>query len=67
MKDEDGGVKNLRPLSAADVEPEVSEEELNEILKKVDKEATFRKLSGYQHRIVFWVAVGFSIFQLYTG
>jgi TRAP transporter 4TM/12TM fusion protein len=50
-----------------DMEPVVTEEELNEILKKVDKESTYRNLGGYQRRIVFWVAVGFSLFQVYTG
>jgi TRAP transporter 4TM/12TM fusion protein len=67
LKDRDEGEKDLKPVFAGDDKPEVSEDELNEILKKVDKEATFRKLSGFQHRIVFLVAVAFSLFQLYTG
>ena len=50
-----------------DVEPEVTEEEITEILKKVDKESTFRRLIGYQHWIVYAIAVAFSLFQLYTG
>jgi TRAP transporter 4TM/12TM fusion protein len=49
------------------IENEVSEEEIAEILKKVDKESTYRRLLGYQHWIVYAIAVGFSCFQLYTG
>lgn len=50
-----------------EAEPVVSEAELDEILKKVDKESTFRRLGGVQRQIVFLVAVGFSLFQVYTG
>ncbi|MBI4537731.1 MAG: TRAP transporter permease [candidate division NC10 bacterium] len=46
---------------------DVTEEELAKLLRKVDKESTFRKLTGYQFRIVYWLAVAFSCFQLYTG
>jgi TRAP transporter 4TM/12TM fusion protein len=46
---------------------DVTEEELTSILAKVDKESTFRRLTGYQFRIVYWIAVAFSCFQLYTG
>jgi TRAP-type uncharacterized transport system fused permease subunit len=51
----------------SDIKSDVTEEELTKLLAKVDKESTFRKLSGYQYRIVYWIAVAFSIFQLYTG
>lgn len=51
----------------SEVEPEVSEKELTELLKKVDKESAFRNLTGYRYRIVFWVAVAFSCFQFYTA
>ena len=54
-------------LLEGDVEPEVTEEEITEMLKKVDKESTFRRLMGYQHWIVYAIAVAFSLFQLYTG
>ncbi len=50
-----------------DVEEEVSKEELEEILKKVDKEMTARKLTGVSRWIVYVIGVGFSIFQLYTA
>jgi TRAP transporter 4TM/12TM fusion protein len=54
-------------ISAEDVKPEVSEEELTKLLAKVDKESTFRKLGGYQYQVVFWIAVAWSCFQLYTA
>jgi len=54
-------------LLEGDVEPEVTQEEITEMLKKVDKESTFRRLMGYQHWIVYAIAVAFSLFQLYTG
>jgi TRAP transporter 4TM/12TM fusion protein len=54
-------------IRAADFKPEVTEEEITAILKKVDKESTFRKLSGISYQIVYWIAVGWSIFQLYTA
>jgi TRAP transporter 4TM/12TM fusion protein len=54
-------------IRAADFKPEVTDEEIAAILKKVDKESTFRKLTGFSHRLVFWIAVGWSCFQLYTA
>lgn len=52
---------------ATEAKPEVSQEEIAEILKKVDKESTARKLTGIQHWIVYVIAVGFSCFQVYTA
>ncbi|MFB3819887.1 MAG: TRAP transporter permease, partial [Candidatus Methylomirabilales bacterium] len=46
---------------------DVTEEELTRLLAKVDKESTFRKLTGVHYRVVYWLAVAFSVFQLYTG
>ncbi|MBP1714943.1 MAG: transporter, fusion protein, partial [Deltaproteobacteria bacterium] len=54
-------------IRADDFKPEVTEEEITAILKKVDKESTFRKLSGISYWIVYWIAVGWSCFQLYTA
>jgi TRAP transporter 4TM/12TM fusion protein len=54
-------------IRAEEFKSEVSEEEIQEIMKKVDKESTFRKLTGYSSRIVYIIAVGFSCFQLYTA
>ena len=48
-------------------EPEVSEAELEALMKKVDKEARFRKLTGFQGQLVFCLAVCFSLFHVYTG
>lgn len=55
------------PTRTSDVPSDVTEEELARILAKVDKESTFRKLTGYQYWLVYWIAVAFSCFQLYTG
>ena len=52
---------------ATEAKPEVSQEEIAEILKKVDKESTARKLRGIQHWIVYVIAVGLSCFQVYTA
>jgi len=52
---------------AAEARTEVTREEIAEILKKVDKESTARKLKGVQHWIVYVLAVGFSCFQVYTA
>lgn len=48
-------------------EPEISQSELEELLKKVDKESTFRKLEGFQYKLVYLIAVLFSCYHLYTG
>ncbi len=64
-QEDSAGLKKTTGVEGA--EPEVTEEELHEILKKVDRESTFRKLGGYQRQIVFCVAVAFSVFQVYTG
>ena len=55
-----------KPL-AQDADLEVSEKEIEELMKKVDKESRFRRLEGWQQKMVFWIAVAFSSFHLYTG
>ncbi len=45
----------------------VSKEELEKILKKVDKEASARKLTGSSRWIVYVIGVSWSIFQVYTA
>jgi TRAP transporter 4TM/12TM fusion protein len=45
----------------------VSREDIEEILKKVDKESTARKLIGYARWIVYIIGVSWSIFQVYTA
>src|SRR5512136_176755 len=45
----------------------VSKEDIEEILKQVDKEATARKLTGIPHWIVYLIGVSWSIFQVYTA
>lgn len=46
---------------------QAKEVDLDEIMAKFDKESNYRKLSGFQYRIVFVIAVLFSLFQLYTA
>lgn len=53
--------------AAGQITDEVSQQELEDLLKKVDKESTFRKLEGFQYKLVFWLAIAFSFFHLYTG
>jgi TRAP transporter 4TM/12TM fusion protein len=64
-KDQPKGQPEATRMS--DIKSDVTEEELTQLLAKVDKESTFRKLTGYQYRIVYWIAVAFSVFQVYTG
>jgi TRAP transporter 4TM/12TM fusion protein len=45
----------------------VSKEEIEKILKQVDKEAAARKLTGAPHWIVYVIGVSWSIFQVYTA
>ena len=45
----------------------VSKEAIEEILKKVDKEASVRKLIGASRWIVYLIGVSWSIFQVYTA
>jgi TRAP transporter 4TM/12TM fusion protein len=59
--------EKLMVFRATEAKPEVTQEEIAEILKKVDKESTARKLTGIQHWIVYVIAVGFSCFQVYTA
>jgi TRAP transporter 4TM/12TM fusion protein len=70
--DRDRQEANEQPLtegmgSTGDIIPEVSQEEMEALLKKVDKESTFRKLIGFDHWLVFWIAVAFSCFHVYTA
>ncbi len=57
----------VHPPNIKETAPEVSQDELDEILKKVDRESTFRKLAGFDYWLVFWIAVAFSCFHVYTG
>ena len=45
----------------------ISEETVDEILKKVDAESRTRKLTPLQEKIVAVIAVAFTLFQLYTA
>jgi TRAP transporter 4TM/12TM fusion protein len=59
--------KESKVFLASEAKPEVTKEEINEILKKVDKESTVRKLTGIPHWIVYVIGIGFSCFQVYTA
>jgi TRAP transporter 4TM/12TM fusion protein len=50
-----------------EVDDAITPEELEEILKKVDREAGARKLIGIPHAIVYLIGVVWSIFQVYTA
>jgi TRAP transporter 4TM/12TM fusion protein len=45
----------------------VSKGEIEEILKKVDREANIRPLTGISHWIVYVIGVSWSVFQVYTA
>ena len=67
MSDKEQPRERPEAMRMSEIKSDVTEEELTRLLAKVDKESTFRKLSGYQYRIVYWVAVAFSCFQVYTA
>ncbi len=50
-----------------EVDDAITKEELEAILKKVDREAGARKLIGIPHAIVYLIGVVWSIFQVYTA
>jgi TRAP transporter 4TM/12TM fusion protein len=56
-----------KKLMESQADSEVSQAELEALMKKVDKESTYRKLQGFQYKIVFFIAIAFSAFHLYTG
>jgi TRAP transporter 4TM/12TM fusion protein len=63
-----GGAQGVNPsLDMKTNQDVVSKEEIEEILKKVDKEASARKLSGIPRKIVYIIGVGWSVFQVYTA
>jgi len=67
VSDKDNPKEKEEVLRTSDMKSEVSEEELTKLLAMVDKESTFRKLVGFDYRFVYWIAVGWSCFQLYTA
>lgn len=50
-----------------EADEEVSREELEELMRKVDRESNARKLFGIPRWMVYWIAVAFSCFQIYTA
>jgi TRAP transporter 4TM/12TM fusion protein len=54
-------------MRMSDIKSDVTEEELTKLLAKVDKESTFRKLTGFDARLVYVIAVAWSCFQIYTA
>ena len=53
--------------AAAEAEEVVSQEEIERILKRVDRESAVRDLSGFPKWLVYAIAVGWSLFQVYTA
>ncbi len=49
------------------IKEQVQEIDISEIMAKYDKESAFRRLTGFQMRLVSSIAILFSLFQLYTG
>lgn len=48
-------------------EIELSEEEQEELLRQFDAESNTRNLTGIMAGVVFFLLLGFSLFQIYTG
>lgn len=67
MSDQERPKQESELVRTSEIKSDVTEEELTQLLAKVDKESTFRKLVGLDARVVYWIAVAFSCFQLYTG
>jgi TRAP transporter 4TM/12TM fusion protein len=68
MSDQDKEqIKLHPPANAAQDLDEISKEELEELLRKVDKEAATRRLFGFPRWLVYCVGVAFSCFQVYTA
>ena len=65
-KQKDQARPGVLTTSMDDVEV-VSKEEIEKILKTVDKEASARKLTGIPHWIVYVIGISWSIFQVYTA
>ena len=63
--------KDSLEVHSADTPPqgtdEITQEELEELLRKVDKESATRRLFGIPRWIVYWVGAAFSGFQVYTA
>jgi TRAP transporter 4TM/12TM fusion protein len=45
----------------------IEEKSLDDILAEIDKESAFRRLSGIPSKVIAFIAIGFSLFQLYTA
>ncbi|MCF6093216.1 TRAP transporter permease [Microaerobacter geothermalis] len=46
---------------------QLTQEEVSQLLSKYDRESSFRQLTGVMGQIVKWLAIAFSVFQLYTA
>ena len=57
----------MRDITEKTVTQEQQSFDGDEIMSKYDKESAFRKLTGIPAKIVFLLAVGWSLFQLYTA
>lgn len=45
----------------------MTQEELDDFLSSIDKESSYRRLEGWQNKLVIFIAIAFSVFQLYTS
>ena len=57
----------MRDITEKAVAQEQQSFDGDEIMSKYDKESAFRKLTGFPAKFVFILAVGWSLFQLYTA
>lgn len=65
---EDRNPSEKEPLGdSSQVVDHVSKEEVEEILRHVDREMATRKLTGFPHWLVYAIGVAFSCFQVYTA
>jgi TRAP transporter 4TM/12TM fusion protein len=64
---ESPGPEKPEVILAENVPNEVSDKEIQDLLKKIDKESTFRELAGFDRQIMYWIAVVFACFHIYTG
>ena len=67
MSDKEHSKDQPDVMRMSDIKSDVTEEELTKLLAKVDKESTFRKLTGFDARLVYVIAVAWSCFQIYTA
>ena len=63
-----GAIPNMSDPNEKIVSPEPAQViDSDELMSKYDKESAYRRLTGIPFKLVFIIAVGWSVFQLYTA